>query len=196
MGLFDESQQRQFIAEDRALRQAPAGAESEWPQDVLLRLDPHVVDGLLAGSDSGATITGVVLDAFDRCRLQLGQIAPPALQSASPLAHGIRVAPGEGPAPTVHLLLTAVERQQLEEVADRTVPGSLTDLVERVLRYHLELAVVAAGCCVWATFAFEYVARLAPTYPWFVPRGVVGPPPRRAAVATGSADRAFAARKV
>ncbi len=174
MGLFDESQQLQFIAEDRALRHATARTEADWShQDVVLRLDPVVVDTLLAASDeSGATITEVVLDAFDRCRQQMGEILPPVPPSASPVTPPIRRRrPGGGTTRRVELLLTAAERHQLEDVAGRTAAGSLTDLVEQVLRYNLELAVVAAGCCVWATFAFEYVARLVlPTYPWLVRR--------------------------
>lgn len=109
--------------------------------DVVLRLHRLVADRLLRARDeSGATVTDVVLDAFDRCWPDLDQVAPPAPARSSPLPPRTRVRRRDvGTTRQVHLLLTAAERQHLEDVVDRTVAGSLTDLVERVLRHHFKL---------------------------------------------------------
>lgn len=173
---------------------APARAEADWP-NVVLRLDQLVAERLLAARDrSGVAITDVVLDAFDRCWLQLNQIAPPLW--ASPLPPPTKLLPHRGATRKVHLHLTPAQRQQLEAAADRTAAASLTDLVERVLRHNFELAVVVADCFIWATFAFEYVAGLVllPGHPWIGVGRAAGPAQRHAAVPPTSGEDALVPR--
>lgn len=111
----------------------------ERQRDVVIRLSAPVVRALLAARDArGVTTTDVVLDAVDRAWPQLEEIAPPAPARVSPLPPRTRARrPGGSRGQRVHLRLTPSERATLEEVVDRTTVGSLTDLVERILRHAL-----------------------------------------------------------
>lgn len=83
----------------------------------------------------------VILDAVDAAWDDLEELAPPAPGRRSPLPRRTRHhRTNVGPTRQVHLLLTSAERRVLEEVVDTTTVGSLTDLVERVLRHHLGVA--------------------------------------------------------
>lgn len=119
----------------------------ERQRDVVIRLSAPVVRALLAARDArGVTTTDVVLDAVDRAWPQLEEIAPPAPARVSPLPPRTRARrPGGSGGQRVHLRLTPSERATLEEVVDRTTVGSLTDLVERILRHALEVPAADSG---------------------------------------------------
>jgi hypothetical protein len=71
---------------------------------------------------------------------ELDAIVPPAPQRASPLPPRTRRRRSGGSrGQRVHLRLTPTERAALENVVDRTTAGSLTDLIERLLRHTLSV---------------------------------------------------------
>ena len=71
---------------------------------------------------------------------ELDAIVPPAPQRASPLPPRTRRRRSCGSrGQRVHLRLTPTERAALENVVDRTTAGSLTDLIERLLRHTLSV---------------------------------------------------------
>jgi hypothetical protein len=113
----------------------------ERQQDVVIRLSEPVVRALVAAREArGVTLTEVVLDAVDRAWPDLETIAPPMPEPSSPLPlRTRRRRSGGSQGQRVHLRLTPTERFTLEHVVDATTAGSLTDLIERVLRHTLEV---------------------------------------------------------
>jgi hypothetical protein len=114
-------------------------AGKERQQDVVIRLSQPVVRALVAARAArGVTLSEVVLEAVDRAWPELDAIVPPAPARASPLPRRTRRRrPGGSRGQRVHLRLTPTERAALEDVVDPTTAGSLTDLIERVLRHTL-----------------------------------------------------------
>lgn len=122
---------------------SPAVAQGrERQQDVVIRLSDPVVRALIAARNQqpGLTTTDVVLDAVDRAWPDLDRIVPPVPARTSPLPPRTRHRrPGGTRGQRVHLRLTPSERAPLEELVETTTAGSLTDLIERVLRHTLDI---------------------------------------------------------
>jgi hypothetical protein len=119
------------------VEKGPPGKELQ--QDAVIRLSEPVVRALVgARAQRGVTTTEVVLDAVDRAWPELQTIIPPAPERASPLPPRTRRRRSGGSrGQRVHLRLTPTERAALENVVDHTTAGSLTDLIERLLRHTL-----------------------------------------------------------
>lgn len=126
---------------EAASKRAHVGKRDEQRQDVVLRIATPIHTALQRAREAqNSTYTDVVLDAVDACWSELDEILPPAPERNSPLPPRRRYHRTDvGPTTQVHLLLTDRERQVLERVVDTTGVGSLTDLIERVLRHHLDL---------------------------------------------------------
>ncbi len=99
---------------------------------------PREIGEPVAPGPGPTTTTDVVLDAFDRCWHEFDDIVPPAHARTFPLPPRTRRRRRHvGRARQLHLLLAPGEAGAARGARDRTVAGSLTDVVERVLRHHL-----------------------------------------------------------